>query len=564
METIAVDCETVSLRDQTLVAITISDASSDKIIPVRMNTTKNWDKQKVIDYMSDLIKNNKIIFHNSSFDIPVLVKYGIPFSHFQDVEDTLVLANLFDENVRHGLKSLAKRYLHRHPKTYKEVAGRGKKQKDFCDIPWEQAQEYAMADSRNTYDLYMYLISRLDPQVAQLYYNIEKPLLIVVSDMHLKGVTVDVMKVQQLEHEFKQKMEQAKKELTKRIPNININSSKQLREYFIDKLGMPVLKRSVKTDKPSVDSEVLEQYAETNNIAKHILDYRKWMKLHSTFIPALTPKKYNLSTMKGKIHPNFNQAATTSGRFSSSEPNFQNIPREDELGLRSVIVADEGNVLIGFDYSQIELRLLAEITQDENLVSAYKNDEDIHQKTSLACGVSRYDAKTINFAIVYGIGVRSLAKKLGCSFIDADFYVTRYHKTYPGIKQMWTKAKYDITTKGYVQTLFGRRRHRSKDFFAKSNFEQGAEIRSLNNSIIQGSGSDLLKKAMVSMYPQLLKYGASIVACIHDEVLVECPADKAKQVYAVVHRSMVDAGKDLSVIIKVEGGIGNDWSQVHG
>ena len=559
----AIDTETRSLTDQTLVAITISDAKSDQIIPVRMNTTKNWDEQRVIDYMSDLIKNNKIIFHNASFDIPVLVRAGVPLSSFSDVEDTLVLANLFDENIRHGLKSLAKRYLHRHPKSYKDVAGRGKKQVDFCDVPWEQAQEYAMADSRNTYDLYMYLIARLDPKVAQLYYTVERPLLIVIADMHLHGVTVDVARVQQLEHEFSIKMEKVEKELKKRIPSVNINSSKQLREYFIDTLKMPVLKRSNKTDKPSVDSEVLKKYAETNNIAKHILDYRKWKKLHSTFIPALTPAKYNLSTMKGKIYPSFNQSATTSGRFSSSNPNFQNIPHDDSLGLRGVVVAEDGNVLVGADYSQIELRVLAEVTKDSNLMSAYQDNKDIHQVTADNCGVARYDAKTINFGLIYGMGVRTLSKNLGCSFIDADFYVTRYHKTYPGIKHMWKQAERDATTKGYVETLFGRRRHLSHDFRQKQEFEQKGELRSIANAIIQGTAADLMKKAIASMYSQLAKYDAHIVATVHDEVIVECPADKAKQVYAVVHRAMVSAGDSFCVPIEVEGGIGDDWSQVH-
>jgi len=564
MATIAVDCETVSLQDQTLVAITISDEKSDKIIPVRMNTTKNWDKDKVIEYMIELISNNKIVFHNSSFDIPVLVKYGIPLPCFNDIEDTLVLANLHDERIRHGLKSLTKRYLHRHPKSYKEVAGRGKKQVDFCDVEWELAKSYAIADSRNTFDLYNYLINHIDKDVYyKVYCKIERPLLIVVADMHLSGVTVDVMKVQQLGHKFNMRMLQAEKELKKLIPDVNINSSKQLREYFIDKLGMPVLKRSFKTNEPSVDSEVLEQYAETNNIARHILDYRKWMKLNSTFIPALTPEKYDLSTMRGKIYPNFNQSATTSGRFSSSEPNMQNFPRKDELGIRQTVVADDGNVLIGLDYSQIELRLLAEITQDTNLLNTFKDDEDIHQKTSLACGVSRYDAKTINFAIVYGIGIRSLSKKLGCSFIDADFYVTRYHKAYPGIKQMWATTQKSVETKGYVETLFGRRRRISKEFHKKTEWEKSGEIRSLNNAIIQGTGADMLKLAMVNMYKPLKKLCASIVACIHDEVLIECPADKADEVYAIVIKTMIDTGKHFTVPIKVEGGIGNTWMEVH-
>jgi len=561
---VSLDTETRSLKDKTLVAITISDAKSDKIIPVRMNTTKNWDKDKVIEYMTELISNNKIVFHNSSFDIPVLVKYGIPLACFKDIEDTLVLANLHDERIRHGLKSLTKRYLHRHPKSYKEVAGRGKKQVDFCDVEWELAKSYAIADSRNTFDLYNYLITHIDKDVYdKVYCKIERPLLIVVADMHLSGVTVDVMKVQQLGQKFKTRMEQAEKELKKRIPDVNINSSKQLREYFIDKLGMPVLKRSFKTDKPSVDSEVLEKYAETNNIARHILDYRKWMKLNSTFIPALTPEKYNLSTMRGKIYPNFNQSATTSGRFSSSEPNFQTVPHEDNLELRSTIVAEEGNVLIGADYSQIELRVLAEVSQDQNLMSAYLDKKDIHQLTANACGVERYDAKTINFSIIYGIGIRSLAKKLGTSFVNTDFYVTKYHKNYPNIKRFWEETKHMAKTKGYVETLFGRKRHLSKDFHAKTEPAQYGEMRSLINAVIQGTAADMMKIALASMWQPLRDIDARIVATVHDEVIVECPEKYKEQAYKIIADSMTNAGSGLKVPILVDIKIGNTWMEVH-
>lgn len=570
---IALDTETVSLEDKTLICFSYSylengDNQITKVVPVAHNKTKNMFYKKALKLLIDLISNNTIIFHNSSFDIPVLVKFGVPFELFENIEDTLIMANLVDENVQHGLKPMTKQIFDKEMTELKAICGTGKSRVSIADVDWDITEDYSFQDAYWTLRLYYYLYNLLeaDEKVYELYEWIEKPLLKVVADMHINGINIDVRQIKDISKTCKEKMDLLEYKLKIAMGGkINFNSSQQLKKYFIDKCKLPVLKTSEKTGAPSMDKQVLEKYAEMNNEAKMLLDYKKCTKLYSTFIPALTPNEWDLDTWRGKIFASFRQAGTTSGRFSSSNPNMQNIPRKDtdEFRIRRVVVADKGHVLIGADYSQIELRVLAHFSQDPNLLRAYQTEVDIHTQTANFIGVERQMAKTINFGLVYSMGAKTLAEKLKIPFDQAQMYLDKFFELYSGVTEFWENTKKVIENRGFVETAFGRKRRRSKIFFVKDDYEQGAEIRSMTNAIVQGTAADLMKRAMLKMYPRLKKYGARLVSTVHDEVIVSTPIDKAKEVFEIVKQSMIEDNV-LSVPIEVDVKFGRTWEECHG
>ena len=568
-EFVGLDTETVSLTDKTMVGFSIALFDRSYYIPVRDNVLENMPIEDAKELLQIIFNKCIVIFHNSAFDLHVLHEFGIDISHPHSIHDTLLMANLVDENIRHGLKGLVKRYFHYTMTELKELCGTGKKRISFADAPKEK-WKYGADDAYWTLQLFLYLNTKLlgDKQSAQVYAQIERPLIPVIADMHINGINIDVKKVKEIKDKCESIINLAESKLRIEMgEDINFGSTQQLKKYFIDQRHMPVIKQSDKTGRPSMDKEVLEKYAESDSVAKTLLEYRKYSKIMSTFIPALTPLEWDLKTMTGKIHASFNQAGTTSGRFSSSRPNMQNIPKsneDDDIKIREAIIADPGEILIGADYSQIELRVLAHFSHDPNLVKAYNEGKDIHQQTADACGCSRYDAKTVNFGLVYGMGSKTLAKKIKVSVEEAQQYIDRYFETYSGVKEFWAESEKNFKDFGYVETLSGRKRRRSDSFEAKDAYDQGGEIRSATNAIIQGSAADLMKMAMIAMHPQLQKYGARIISTVHDEVLVSCPYKNAKQVYAVVSRSMMEAGRHLSVPVDVAIQFGRNWEEAHG
>lgn len=563
---VALDTETKSLEDRTLVGFSVAYGQNEKFyVPIRDKYLDNMPVTKAKNLLNNILQNCHVIFHNSSFDLPVLYSFGVIIPD-KDYDDTVIMANLVNENMQHGLKSLVKKYFNYQMIEFKELTGTGKNYTSFDELKDEKKVQYACDDAEWTLKLYHVLKEEIDKDkhIANVYYNIEKPLLKVVAQMHIHGVRINISKVMEVASICQQEINFAEEKLRILMgKDINFNSSKQLREYFISKCHMPVIRKSSKTNQPSVDKEVLEVYAETNSEAKLLLEYRKYSKIHSTFISALTPTNWDTEDQTGYIYASFNQAGTVSGRFSSSKPNMQNIPHDDDLGLREVVIPDKGEILIGADYSQIELRVLAHFSKDPNLLLAYNNKKDIHQQTADALKIDRYDAKTINFGLVYGMGAKTLAKKIKKSYDDATYYLEKFFQVYYKVKEFWNTAEQQFRNYGYVQTISGRKRRRTPYFFAKEEYDQGAEVRSAINSIIQGTAADLMKRAMVSMYPQLKKYGAHLILTVHDEVLVSCPVDKAKQVYGVIHRAMVSAGNDLDVLVEVDAKFGRTWQEAH-
>lgn len=563
---VALDTETISLTDRTLVGFSFAYEDKAYYIPVKDKYLKNYSEKFAWELLSYILQECNVVFHNSSFDLPVIAKFGVEIPD-KIYDDTVIMANLINENMQHGLKPLVKKYFDYQMIELKELTGTGKHFKSFDQVEDKRKIQYAVDDAKWTLKLFTKLKEELskDQAILKLYEGIERPLTRVVADMHIHGVKVNVEKVQSVSAVCQKEMESTETKLKILMgKEINFNSPKQLKEYFIDKCHMPIIKKSSKTNQPSVDKEVLEIYSETNNEAKLLLDYRKYSKIYSTFISALTPTNWDTNKMTGYIHASFNQAGTVSGRFSSSNPNMQNIPHDDDLGLREVVIPDEGHILIGADYSQIELRVLAHFSKDPNLLLAYNNKKDIHQQTADALKIDRYDAKTINFGLVYGMGAKTLAKRIKRSYDDATFYLNKFFEVYYKVKEFWEQAENQFRHWGYVQTIAGRKRRRTPYFFAKDEYEQSAEVRSAINSIIQGTAADLMKRAMVAMYPELKKLGAKLILTVHDEVLVSCPIKNARQAKEIIEKKMIDAGYDLDVLIEVDAKFGRTWAEAHG
>ena len=575
---VSIDTETVSLVDTTIVGYSVAfDSISGFYVPIKDDYLDTMPIEKARNLLQYILDNCLVVFHNSSFDIPVLVKFGVDVSN-ANYDDTLIMANLINENEQHGLKKLVKKYFNYEMTELKEVIGTGKKQVSFDKVEdVDKKVAYACDDAKWTYWLFTKFKAELNhsKDILKLYEEVEKPLLKVVADMHINGIPIDVDQVFNIARVCREKVDSAEERLKILMgKDVNFNSPKQLKEFFIDKENMPIIRKSDKTNFPSVDKEVLEQYAETNGTAKLFLEYRKYNKILTTFIPALTPtnwkKDEKTGKRKGKIFASFNQSGTVSGRFSSSRPNMQNIPRDKKpddpeyLGIRECFIPEEGHILIGADYSQIELRVLAHFSQDQNLKFAYINKKDVHQQTAEALGIDRQKAKTINFGLIYGMGNKTLAKQIKVPEDIAQEYIDKYFNTYQGVKAFWKNAEKQFKIFGFVQTISGRKRRRTQHFYHKDDYEQGSEIRSAINSIIQGTAADLIKRAMVSIAKQIKKYDSKLILTVHDEVLISCPIKYAKQVYAITHRVMVEAGQDLSVPIEVDIKFGRTWQEAHG
>jgi len=573
-DTIAVDTETVSIQDKTMVgfsyAFLVKGRAKRYYIPVKHTQIKNLSKVGIKKLLTILTKQATLIFHNYAFDAQVLFQAGYKLKYIP--HDSMVIAHLLDENSSMGLKKLAKRLFHHKMLSFKEVCGVGKKQISFADVVDPVIiEKYAAEDAEYTLKVFLYLYHQLqkDKDLSILYGALERPLLPVVASMHNHGITIDVKKVKAIKQICEDAQETFKSCLDANMKDINLNSSKQLREYFITKEKMPIIKSSRKTGNPSVDSEVLKIYAQSSPEADWILKYRYYSKLLSTFIPALTPTNPQNSTKsvkcKGKIYPSFNQAGTISGRFSSSSPNFQNLPLEDKLGIRKCIVADTGCVLIGADYSQIELRLAAHFSKDEDMIKAFNDKKDIHAITSKSVGCSRKQAKVINFGILYGMGAKSLAKKLKSSPEQALKFIDNYYKSYPKIREFILAARKEAYNAGVLQSFMGRKRHINPKFRHLDDYQREGELRSMVNFVIQGSAADIIKAAMVTIYKELVKkkLDAVIISQIHDELILQCKKEEVNIVKEIVERNMIAVGIGLRVPLEVQIGVGRTWEEIH-
>jgi DNA polymerase-1 len=494
-----------------------------------------------------------VIFHNAKFDIGVLQRAGLPVP--AKFEDTLIAAHLLDENIAHGLKPLAKKYLGiDEPITFDEAD-------KMRLLDPEVFDEYARNDARYTFRLWEQFRTEIDEQELTEVYEMEKQLLPVVMNMETKGMKIDTESLATIEREVKAESERLKTEIFDLAGmEFELNKPLSVGTVLFDKLGLKCPKQTAKGAR-SVDSESLKEIA--HPLAVKVFEYRSIDKLANTFIKVL-PK---FADKNGRIHPEFKPLGAATGRFSCASPNVQQIPGKSELGkaVRRAFICEPGNKLIVADFSQMELRVLAHYSQDETLLKAYCTGEETDLHTITAQNIfgkndvdknERGIAKMINFGIAYGITDVGLYRRLTATGIDTTpkdckRYISDYFKTYKGVKSFLTKVDKTIRTRGYVKNLFGRRRR------LKGN--NAREIRQAQNFIIQATSADLVKRSMVALDSKLPE-GAQLISMVHDELIIECRADHAEDVLSIVVEVMQDTPEGFTVPMPVDAKIVDCWA----
>jgi DNA polymerase I len=504
---------------------------------------------------------------NLKYDIIVLERAGVALAGI--AFDTMVASYVLDPGRRqHSLDALALTLLGHKMISYEDVAGRGKGQLSFDEVPLERAAEYACEDADYTLRLKdLFEVQLREQKLQGLFKSVEMPLVPVLARMEANGIRVDVPFFTDMSGKLEGSLRSLEEELVKMAgQEFNLNSTPQLREILFDKLGLPILKKT-KTG-PSTDASVLEELAAMGHeFPLRLLDYRQLEKLRSTYVDAL-PRLVNPGT--GRIHTSFNQTVAATGRLSSSDPNLQNIPIRTDLGreIRRGFVADEGYVFFGADYSQIELRILAHFSGDEAFVAAFKEGIDVHRQTaSVIFGVKldevtqemRARAKTINFATLYGQGDFSLARQLGVSREEARAFIEEYFLRFSGVRA-YLDAQVDLAReRGYVETLSGRRRYVPEMRADNYNVRQFGE-RVAQNTPIQGTAADLIKLAMIRIQGLLDRSfpNSRLLLQVHDELVLEVPESDVDEVGTMVVREM-EGAMALKVPLAVETGVGRTW-----
>ena len=512
----------------------------------------------------------KKIGQNIKYDLLVLGHYGIAVNGI--AFDTMIASYLLNPSkTSHGLDALALEYLNYKTITYSEVTGTGKKQLGFAQVAVETATRYSGEDADITLRLKQLLEPKLKEQhFEKLFQEVEMPLMEVLADMERTGVKIDAAFLKTMS----KKLERETATITKTIYELagiefNINSPKQLAEILFSKLGLTPVKRT-KTGF-STDVDVLEELAHAHPLPAEILRYRTLSKLKSTYVDAL-PTMINPRT--GRLHTSLNQAVTTTGRLSSSEPNLQNIPIRTELGreLRQAFIAEQGASLISADYSQIELRVLAHMSGDPGLIQTFIEDQDVHTRT--ACEIfglppeevtpeMRRKAKAVNFGLIYGISAFGLAQDLGVSNAEAKRYIDNYFNRYPKVREFIDKTIEDAKTNGFVTTLLGRRRfipELASSTVSIRNFGERTAV----NTPIQGTAADLIKLAMINIQRRIGKESLSskMILQVHDELVFEVLDREIEQMKKLIKEEM-EGVLQLSVPIRVDLGVGKNWDEAH-
>ena len=578
-KTLALDTETTGLdyMDSDLVGISMSFTPGEAFyIPInhKDDSSPQLDMDYVLEELRPLLEDSKqkIIGQNIKFDMNILSQHGINISSIKN--DTMMMSYVLDASAtRHNLDALSSYYLGYKTSTFEDVAGKGVKQVTFDEVSIADATHYAAEDADITLRLYEELLSKLESveSLKKLNEDIEIPLIEVLSEMEQNGAVLNskILKAQSkdLENRIK-KIE--KKAYVLAGDEFNLGSTKQLREIFFDKLGYRVIKKTP-GGQPSTDEKVLAELAEEYELPKILLEHRTLSKLKSTYTDKL-PNQISIST--GKVHTSFHQAVTTTGRLSSSDPNLQNIPirTEDGRRIRQAFEPSKGHKFVSADYSQIELRVMAHMSKDEGLLTAFQDGEDVHSKTaSEVFNVDidavttdlRRNAKAINFGLIYGISAFGLGKQLNINRNLAAEYMAMYFEKYPGVKKYMETTKDFAAENGYVETLFGRRLY-LRDINASNAMRRQASERAAINAPVQGTAADIMKIAMIKMH-QLIKetnVEAKLILPVHDELMLDTPTKEIDEVIGLVTESMMGAAS-LDVPLEIDVGVGDNWDQAH-
>ena len=532
------------------------------------------EAQKTVDLFRAVFENEAIekTGHNIKYDLMVLANYGVELKG--QLFDTMIAHYLLQPELRHSMDYLAEILLKYKTIHIDELIGaKGKNQGSMRDVPLDKITNYAAEDA----DITLRLREVLEPQIEEmglreLFYEVEMPLVRVLAEMERTGVIIDDFALAQSSGVMTAEMQRIERNIREISgANINLSSPKQVGELLFDVLKISDKARKTSKGQYVTDEETLEALRSKHTVVGEILEYRGVKKLLSTYIDAL-PKLINGRT--GRVHTSFNQTVTATGRLSSSNPNLQNIPIRDEQGkeIRKAFIASEGRVFMSADYSQVELRLMAHLSQDENMLAAFNADHDIHAATAAniykvpieeVTSDMRRKAKTANFGIIYGISTFGLSERLGVSRAEAKELIDGYFMSFPGVKDYIDTTIENARRDGYVETLLHRRRY-LPDINSRNANVRGYAERNAVNAPIQGTAADVIKIAMVKIADRLKREGlkAEMLLQVHDELNFNVPLDEVERVKALVREEMEGAVK-LSVPLRVDIGVGANWLEAH-
>ena len=535
---------------------------------------KQLDRDKVLAKLKPLLEggSGNIIGQHIKYDINVLRKYDIELTNV--AHDTMLQSYVLDSTAtRHDMDSLARKYLGLETVKFEDIAGKGKKQLTFDQIPVEQASHYAAEDADITLQLHLALWPQLEKneKLKTLYLETELPLLQVLSRIEYAGVGIDAEMLSKQGEQISKKLEQIKADAYADAgKEFNLGSPKQIQEIFFDEKQFPIIKKTPK-GQPSTAEDVLETLAVDYPLPRLILQHRSLAKLMSTYIEKL-PLKINETSKR--VHTSYHQAVASTGRLSSTDPNLQNIPVRTEEGrrIREAFVPSKGYRLLAADYSQIELRIMAHLSSDTGLVTAFEQGLDVHRATAaevFATDVADVDAdqrraaKAINFGLIYGMSAFGLAKQLDISRGEAQEYINLYFDRYPGVKQYMDDTRANAKETGFVETVFGRRLYLPDINARNGQMRQYAE-RTAINAPMQGTAADIIKRAMllVDTWLSTENIDAKVIMQVHDELVLEVPAGESDDIGKQIQDHMVQAAS-LSVPLEVDVGVGNSWEEAH-
>jgi DNA polymerase-1 len=511
------------------------------------------------------------IAHNFKFDYMMLKKAGLEVRG--NAFDTMIAAYLIDANQKLSMGELARQYLNYDPISIINLIGEGRKQKSMDEIAPSEITVYACEDADITLRLYEVLSDALEKdELIEIAETLEFPLMEVLAKMEMNGILIDQEMLEEISSTLRDDLIGLEEKIYEKAgTEFNINSPQQLGEVLFEKMGLPPGKKT-KTGQYSTAESVLKKLASDYEMPELILEYRALRKLKSTYVDAL-PKLINEET--GRIHTDFNQSIAATGRLTSSNPNLQNIPIRTERGreIRKAFIADEGHQLLSADYSQVELRVIASIAEDKNMIQAFRNDEDIHSRTAKeifdldslddVTSDHRRKAKEVNFGIPYGVSAYGLANRLGISNEEGKQMIDQYFDRFPGILRYINETKEFAKDHGYVKTLMGRRRYIPQINASNWNRRSFAE-RTAINMPIQGTAADIIKQAMINIqnYLEEEQLGTKMLLQVHDELIFEVPEEEADEVPQKL-RKLMETAYELKCPLKVDMGLAKNWLEAH-
>ncbi len=570
------DTETTGLEHHTseLVGLSFSIKPSEGwYVPIPPHRDK---ASEILSILKPAFENENIdkVGQNMKFDLLMLKSYGIEVRG--KLNDTMIAHYLLEPDMRHNLNILSENYLGYKPIEIEELIGKkGPRQLNMRSINPERIVDYATEDADIALQLKSILFEKLNSEnLVNLYYTLEEPLIQVLSEMEYAGVRIEPASLKGLEQELNEELLKLDEEIKSMagVPDLNISSPKQLGEVLFERMKIATGAKKTKTKQYSTSEEELAKYRDKHPIIDKILDFRSVKKLLSTYVEVL-PTLINKKT--GRIHASFNQAVASTGRLSSNNPNLQNIPIREERGReirKAFVPKDSEHLLLSADYSQIELRLMAHMSKDEGMLEAFQNGEDIHAATASkifrvpladVTREQRSRAKTANFGMIYGISAFGLSQRLEISRTEAKELIDGYFDTYRGVKEYMDFCAKQAREKGYVETIFGRKRY-LPDINSGNAMVRGLAERNAINAPIQGSAADIIKAAMIGIHQKIKAQNlrSRMIIQVHDELVFDVYKPELDEVKSLVKQSMENAVK-LSVPLEVDMGVGTNWLDAH-